>query len=67
MKCPKCKGTGKNTCPRCHGRKFLNVPISNPVSHCPKCRTKGKVECTECDGTGEILNSGNQNDSDESK
>lgn len=63
-KCPGCKGSRTEDCPKCHGKKRCWQCNGNKVygnsqctacggtGECKKCDNKGTVRCSRCSGTG---------------
>ena len=67
VKCRKCNGTGKITCPACLGEKDIKekkkIKINlksiqaynfNTERICLYCYGKGEVDCDRCNGTGTV-------------
>lgn len=47
--CRICKGSGKESCPVCHGSR---QDPRNPTKECGHCNGTGKVTCADCGGSG---------------
>ena len=43
-KCPTCNGTGKITCPACHGES-RSIDFGKSSTSCSKCKGSGEITC----------------------
>lgn len=59
--CTHCSGSGRTTCPSCHGRgQWWEAPTTadgvGQPAHCQYCVSSGSITCSNCGGSGRVTN-----------